>query len=207
MKLLEGVLVAADVDGTIVENDTIFDFFEKYGMLEEAKAINEISPGADVSAVLRKIAAQNELDEGDFVKIADDAKIFAGAKEFFAKMQLLGCRVCLLTATYEPIARRVAGRLELENAVVCATRLAKSNGRIVGVEGRVMDAGEKRRALEIVCRRESIKPGNVVGIADSENDAPFMELVEENGGLCLWKPEYASLEKKVAEWAKRRGRE
>lgn len=202
VKPLQGFLIASDLDGTIVENDTIFDFFQKFGLQEEAEAINEITPGADVSAMLRKIASSQELSEKDFVDVADNARVFPGAKRFFQRMQALGARVCFLTATYEPIARRIAARVGLRNAIVFATRLRTGKTRVIGVEGKVVEAAEKERALLRACKQLRLRLRNAVGIADSQNDGFFMKRIEQTGGLCLWvrKPNYKAIENKVMEW-------
>lgn len=205
-KPLAGFLIATDVDGTITLRDTIFDFFEKFDLLEKAKALYERKPGSDVSTILDEIASRQRVSERVFEEIADRAELFRGAVEFYSKMEALGARVCFLTSTYEPIARRIAERLKLKKPLICATRVKKRNGLVTGFKGPLIENREKEKALVGVCSETRTPLSKVVGIADSNGDAFFMKRIAEASGLCIWisklsKPDFSAMEKLVLEKA------
>lgn len=198
---LTGILIASDVDGTIVQGDTILEFFREQGFLEEAEALNEIVPGSDVSVVLRKIASHKRLGEQDFLRIADSAEFFPGAQEFYAKMERMGAVIALLTATYEPIAKRIAERLGVKKPIIAATALEKRGGRVNGIAGSIMEGQEKERALLRACKENGFSLSDAVGIGDSQGDEAFLYRIRRKGGLCfrVSTPNFRKIEEKILE--------
>lgn len=197
---LSSVLIVSDIDGTLVDGDTLFDFFDAFGVKEDAERLNAVSPSSDVPVLLARVAAGDGIAESVFQKIADNATFFPGAVSFFQRMQSRGARICLLSATYAPIARRIAERLRLEAGVVCATDVKGRDGRVTGFAGPLMERDQKRQALERVCAAMSIAPSNVVGLADSDGDCDFMDCIGNGGGLTFWirgRPDFVGIERAI----------
>lgn len=203
-KPLVGVLIASDIDGTITSNDTIFDLFEKFGLKEEAERINATAPGEDINLVLDKIAKENVLTREDFNSVADSAVLFPEAGAFYQQLEQLGAKVLLLSATYEPIAVRIASRLGLTNATACATQLKWTGNRVTGC-GLVVELQEKEKILKKVAVENKFALSKTVGIADSPNDKPFMDLINEQKGLCIWvdslkQPDYEKMKQIILQF-------
>jgi HAD superfamily phosphoserine phosphatase-like hydrolase len=203
---LAGFVVATDVDGTITPRDTIFDFFDEFGLLEKAKELYEAEPGSDVSIILNEITSKQAISERVFKKIADRAEFFPKAAGFYPKLEELGAKICLLTSTYEPIARRIAERLRLKKPIVCATRVRKRNGFVTGFVGPVLEGREKEKALVRVCLDNKVPLSKTVGIADSDGDAFFMERISRASGLCVWvsNPDFSKIERLVLSGVRKR---
>jgi len=201
-KPLDGVLVASDVDGVITREDTLFSFFNKYGKLEKARALNERLPGADIAQILSEIARENEITKEELALEGNEARLFRGAKRFYSKLEKLGAQVCLLTATYEPIAEGIAARLELKKPAIMASRVRIAGGKVKGVGNRVMEGVQKKRALRRLCRRFGIPLSKVVGIGDSPGDREFMDEIAQGGGLCIWmtRPGFPKIEREIMKW-------
>lgn len=197
-KPLTGILIASDVDGTIVPNDTIFDFFGKYGKRGEAEKLNAAVAGSDIAILLNKIARGNEITEKDFTAIADNAALFPGAVEFYKEIERLGAEILLLSASYSPIVERIAQRLGLKQPIVRATEVKWKNG-VVYKCGRVIEVEEKQKALLEVIEKEKMQLKKTVGIADSKSDRFFMNAIKEAGGLCFWvrQPDFQSIMKQL----------
>ena len=200
-KPLEGVLVVSDVDGTVTPEDTIFSLFEKYGAAEEAKALDSIRRSSDVKIILDRISSRTTIREKDLTDVADDAKLFAGCRPFYSRLERLGAKVCLLTTTYEPIAERMALRLGLEKPLVKATKVRMKGGIVLGFEGPLMEGGEKRKAVLEASSGLGFPLSAVVGIGDSQGDAEFMAAIAAGSGLCFWvkRPDFAMIERKMLE--------
>lgn len=199
-KPLAGFLVASDVDGTITEEDTIFALFKKFGKLRKARALDKQNLGSDVSSVFKEIASGQAVSERVFKEIADNARFFPGAPGFYSRLEQLGARVCLLTATFEPIALRIAKRLKLEKPFVCATRVRAKNGFAKECAAPVMEEKEKTNALLRVCSENGFSLSKTIGVADSKGDARFMKRISDARGLCVWikrKPCFPDIEKQV----------
>lgn len=193
-KPLKGILIASDVDGTITPNDTIFDFFDKYGKREEAEELNAAVAGSDIAILLNKIARGNEVTEKDFTAIADHPVLFPGAMEFYKEMEEKGAKILLLSASYSPIVEGIAQRLKLKQPIVRATEVKWKN-KVVYKCGRVIEVEEKQKALLEVVEKEKMQLKKTVGIADSKSDRFFMNAIKEAGGLCLWvkRPDFQSI--------------
>ncbi|HLD75941.1 MAG TPA: HAD-IB family phosphatase [Candidatus Norongarragalinales archaeon] len=203
-KPLSGVLLVSDIDGTIVREDSIFEFFNRFGVAEEAKRLNAAELSSDVPLLLNRIASQQPIPLAAFEEITDRATFFPGADRFFSKFESFGARVCLLSAMYEPIANRIAGRLGLSNPIVCASRVKIERGDVVGFEGPVMEGFEKEKALKKILDDSSAPYSKIIGLADSQGDLFFMNRIANGGGLCLWvdNPDYSQIEKTMLEWLK-----
>ncbi|MFA6329363.1 MAG: HAD family hydrolase [Candidatus Micrarchaeia archaeon] len=203
-KPLEGFLIASDLDGTIVDGDTIFAFFRGFSLEKEAARLDAEENGSDVRVLLERVASRDPIPNEAFARVADDAKLFPGAAGFFSGVESLGARVCILTASYEPIAERVAGRLGLKDAVVLASRLRMAGGKAVGLVGPVIEGKQKEAALLRACSDAGTPLSMVAGIADSEGDAPFMARIKQGGGKCIWvtKPDFRGINADVMNWTK-----
>jgi HAD superfamily phosphoserine phosphatase-like hydrolase len=200
-KPLKGLFIASDVDGTITADDTIFGFFKEFGLQEDAEKLDAACPGSDVSAILDKITSKKPVKRRAFVNAANKARLFSGAKSFFSKLERKGASVCLVTATYGPIAVRIAERLGLQKPFVIATRVSQRNGLVTGFKGPVIEGKEKEKALSVLLRRK--KPRKTVGLGDSEGDSFFMKRIAAQGGLCfrVKKPRCGLMMKKILLYA------
>ncbi len=194
-KLLAGILIASDVDGTITANDTIFDFFDKYDKQKEAEELNKAEAGSDISIILDRIAMENKVTEKEFTDIANNAVLFPGAVEFYKEMENKGAKILLLSASYNPIIKRISKRLELKQPIIRATEIKWKNS-LVDKCGRVVEVEEKKEALLEVIAQENMQLKKTIGIADSESDRFFMNAVKKAGGLCFWvkqQPDFTSI--------------
>jgi phosphoserine phosphatase len=198
-KPLAGVLVASDVDGVIVNGDTIFSFFERYGKFAKAKTLNKRKPGSDITLVLVEIVRENKVTEETLAREAKLAKLYPGARQFYSGLEALGARVCLLTATYEPIAKGIAKRVGLKRPIIMATKVKSASGLLKGALGTAMEAGRKKSALRQACRRTGIPLSMTVGIGDSPSDRLFMDDIANSRGMCAWvkQPDFAKIKKQI----------
>lgn len=199
LKILSGMLIASDVDGTITPNDTIFDFFDKYGKRQEADGLNEAEAGSDISIILDRIAGENRVTEKEFDDIANNAALFPGAAEFYQELEEKGAKVLLLSASYTPIIKRISERIGLKRPVINATEIKWKTG-LVDKCGRVVEVGEKQKALLEVVAQGGMQLEKTIGIADSQSDRFFMGAIKEAGGRCFWvkgQPNFASMMKGI----------
>ncbi|MBI5635900.1 haloacid dehalogenase-like hydrolase, partial [Candidatus Micrarchaeota archaeon] len=144
----------------------------------------------------------------EFEQVAQQAEFFDGAKEFFSSMQELGAKIIFLTAAYEPMAEKIAQRLEV-NAVVCATKVRRENGFVTGFEGPVMDGKMKEKALVDYCSKNGFSLSNTIGLGDSKTDLDFLNAITAGGGESFLSktPDYPALGKKILQmnWSEKNG--
>ncbi len=199
-KPLDGVLIASDLDGTVTKQDTIFEFFKQFGVMEEAMRLDEKEPSSDVRIILDKLTRKKPISVQEFEKIADQAEFFCGAKEFFSSMQQLGAKIIFLTAAYEPIAKKIAERLGVD-AIVCATKVKEENGFVTGFEGPVMDGKMKEQALIDFCEKNNFLLAKTIGLGDSKMDLNFLNKIKKEGGksFLLKNPDFEKLGKEILE--------
>ncbi len=194
-KPLNGILIASDVDGTITPNDTIFDFFDKYGKRQEAEELNEAEAGSDISIILDRIANENKVTEKEFSDIANNTVLFPGAAYFYQELEEKGAKLLLLSASYTPIIKRISERLGLKQPIICATEIKWKN-TVVGKCDRVVEVEEKQKALLEVATQQGMQLEKTIGIADSQSDRFFMGAIKEAGGCCFWvkgQPDFARI--------------
>ncbi len=179
------IVVVADADGTLTTEDTLFNFFGSFGKRKRAKEVNRARPSKDVELVLEEIILERgKIPLDAFEKVGESAKLANGAEEFAA-----GCRkaggVFVITCTYSPIARKIAGRLGISSENVFSTQVETAGGFVTGFLGPIMDGAEKKNALLEITDRIGLPLSCFVGLGDSASDAPFIRAIVEAGGLGL----------------------
>lgn len=178
-------IVVCDIDGTITKEDTLFAFFEEFGKLEQAKELDLEEPSSDVKKILDELAAKKPIPIEKFYRIGKSAKLRKGAKNFFSKLRDSGFGIALVSATYEPIALKIAERACEKKAIVKATKVVTKEGFVEGFEGPLMEGPEKTKAIERISRGLGSPLSKFVGIGDGALDAPFIRRIVEAGGLGI----------------------
>jgi len=92
----------------------------------------------------------------------------------------MGFKIALISGGFSYFTDILKERLGFDYAF--GNKLEIRRGRLTGkVRGRIIDAGEKARIMESICRREGITRDEVVAVGDGSND----RIMVANAGLGL----------------------
>lgn len=169
-------LVVLDVDSTLIENEVIELLAEAAGSHDTVRDITEraMAGELDFAASLRQRVATLE---GLPVSCFDDAlariTVTPGVAELIAGVHASGGLVGVVSGGFHEILDPLAETLGLDHWR--ANRLATLDGRLTGeVDGDIVDAEAKARALRDWAQDATIPFGRTVAIGDGANDLAMM---------------------------------
>ncbi len=200
---MKKIALVFDVDETITKEDTIFQFFDKFGKRGRAERIydwvkndpgrisqefgipgGKINPSIDVELILREILNEKgEIPVEVLGEVGEKAELSKVAEEFFGyfreKKQF---EVFFITSEYRQIAEAIAKRLGVLEKNVFCTELKIKRGKVVGFKGPVMESKEKMKALRQIAKR-GFANSRIFAFGDSESDKYFIGDAVRKGGV------------------------
>ncbi len=203
MKNPEKFIAVFDMDGTLTPRDTIFGLFDLLGVGSRAERVYKASksnpawvsnefgiplsnvfPGIDVELVIKEALEKGPVTNSRFASAAA-VPLYPGGKRLIARLRRLGnVNSFIATASYAPIARRVAARIGVDAANVASTRLLfDAQGNAVKFVGPVMEGSKKEDFVRRLSASQQVPLANFVAVGDSPSDLPFLLAVQRAGGF------------------------
>lgn len=171
-------LLVADMDSTMIGQECIDELADYAGLKPEVAAITEraMQGELDFAAALReRVALLAGLDEDVIARcLAERVRPTLGGATLIATMRSCGARCLLVSGGFTAFAAPVGAMLGFDS--VQANVLARQDGRLLGqVEGDVVDAGAKRRALKSERQRLGLDQAATMALGDGANDREMVE--------------------------------
>ena len=171
-------LFVADMDSTMIGQECIDELADYAGLKAEVAAVTEraMQGELDFEAALRaRVALLAGLDEGAITRcLADRVRPNPGAATLVRTLRARGVTTLLVSGGFTAFAEPVARQIGFEQ--VEANRLAAAGGQLTGaVDGRIVDADHKRRALERERDRLGLPSAATIAIGDGANDRMMVE--------------------------------
>ena len=169
-------LLACDMDGTVVDGETLDALAARAGAGEHVAAITDQAMRGTIdyrTALFERTRLLAGIDPVLMSEVAATAPLSAGAAELVAAARTAGVRTLLVTGGFEPIAMTIARRLGFDDCV--CNRLETIDGRPGGaLVPPIVDVDGKRAALEVECQRLGIDAEAVCAIGDGANDVAML---------------------------------
>ena len=176
-------VIVFDMDSTIVEGEVIDKLAKLAGAGRKVAAITEraMMGEMDYAASLRaRVSFLRGLSLRTLESLAKTLKLTKGSEELIAGLKEMGFKIALISGGFSYFTDNLKDRLGFDYAF--GNKLEIRRGRLTGkVRGRIIDAGEKARIMESICRREGITRDEVVAVGDGSND----RIMVANAGLGL----------------------
>lgn len=200
---MQKIALVFDVDETITKEDTIFAFFDKFGMRKRAVGIYEwsksapenirreygvqigkIYPSIDVELILKEILSKEKrIPIADFEDIAAKAKLAKGAEDFFRYFsENKRFEVFFITSQYRPIAEKIAKRLGISRRNIYCTELTVKGKQVIAFQGPVMESERKLDALKMISKK-GFPYFQIFTFGDSASDRNFIGMAIRKGGV------------------------
>jgi phosphoserine phosphatase len=170
-------LLIADMDSTIIENETLDELAEEAGIGAAVAAITARSMRGEIdfaAALRERVAMLDGLDAGALDRTAARIRISPGAETLVRTMRAAGAFTALVSGGFKFCTAPVRARLGFD--VDEANDLAIAAGRLTGalVEP-VLDRNAKRAALERFAAAHGITPADCLAVGDGANDMAMIE--------------------------------
>jgi len=175
--LAEFKLVAMDMDSTLITIECIDEIADMQGLKVEVAKITEAAMRGDLDfaeSLARRVALLRGLDAAALERVyTERLAISMGGEAMLKAVQAAGLKTLLVSGGFTFFTERLKERLGLDytHANVLETRDGKLTGRVTGI---VVDAEEKRRSVERVCKVMDINPREAIVIGDGANDLKMM---------------------------------
>jgi phosphoserine phosphatase len=170
-------LLIADMDATIVENETLDDLAEEAGVGERVAAITVRSMRGEIdfSAALReRVAMLAGLEAAALERTATRVRIMPGAEILVRTMRRAGAYTALVSGGFRFFTGKVRGRVGFDTDE--ANELLLEDGRLTGrVAEPIINRDGKRAALERLAAARGIALDDCVAVGDGANDLAMIE--------------------------------
>jgi phosphoserine phosphatase len=176
-------VIVFDMDSTIVEGEVIDRLAKLAGAGRKVAAITEraMKGEMDYAASLKaRVFFLKGLSLRSLESLAKTLKLTKGSEELIAGLKEMGFKIALISGGFSYFTDILKERLGFDYAF--GNKLEVRKGRLTGrVRGKIIDAGEKARIMESICRGEGITRDEVVAVGDGSND----RIMVANAGLGL----------------------
>ena len=183
-------LVAFDMDGTLIENETIDELARAAGVYEEVKRITEAAMEGKISfkkALAKRVKLLRGLPISEVENIKRRLRLSPGAEDLIGELKKAGFVTAIITGGFDVFANHVAEILGID--YVYANKLKVKDGRLTGeFEGVIVSPEDKLKALMEISAKEGIPLEECVAIGDGAND---IRLLEGSGLGIGYKPKEA----------------
>lgn len=176
-QLSEFKLVAMDMDSTLITIECIDEIADMMGLKKQVAEITEAAMRGELdftASLERRVALLAGLDESALQRVYDQRlQLSPGAENMLKAVKAAGLKTLLVSGGFTFFSERLKQRLGLDYAQANALEIV--NGKLTGkVLGTVVDADEKRRAVERVCGQIGCSPRQAIVMGDGANDLKMM---------------------------------
>lgn len=170
-------LLIADMDSTILLNETLDEIAAGVGIGEEVAAITAASMRGELNfeeSLRARVALLAGRDATIIDPVLDTIALTPGARAFVATMRNHGAFTALISGGFTMFTDRVANWLGFH--VSKANNFEIENGRLTGrLAGEIVGRGTKLQSLNGLCQEHGIDLSDALAIGDGANDLAMIE--------------------------------
>lgn len=170
------LLVVLDADSTLIRNEVIELIADEAGRRAEVAAATESAMRGEVdfaTSLRSRVSALRGVPLSAFARVIARIEPTPGVRELIAAVHQRGGRVGVVSGGFHEVLDTIAPELGVD--VWQANRLTISDGELVGtVEGEIVDAEAKARALRGWAADYGVPIGRTIAIGDGANDLRMM---------------------------------
>jgi phosphoserine phosphatase len=171
-----GPLVVLDADSTLIREEAIELLADAAGSLEHVTEITERAMRGELDfaeSLRERVATLAGLDVGVLTSARERMTPTDGVHELVERVHAAGGLVGVVSGGFHELLDPLADRLGLD---FCrANRLEVDDGRLTGrVEGAIVDAASKARALDEWASVSGIPRSRTVAVGDGANDLEML---------------------------------
>jgi phosphoserine phosphatase len=178
-KMSEFKLVAMDMDSTLITIECIDEIADMQGLKQQVAAITEAAMRGELDfaeSLQRRVALLKGLEASALERVYQERlQLSPGAETMLKAVQAAGLKTLLVSGGFTYFTERLKQRLGLD--YIHANQLEIVDGKLTGkVVGAIVDAEEKKRTVERVCKALGISPSQAIVMGDGANDLKMMSI-------------------------------
>lgn len=178
-ELSEFKLVAMDMDSTLITIECIDEIADMQGLKPQVAAITEAAMRGELdfaASLTQRVALLEGLEASALQRVYDERlQLSPGAEKMLAAVKAAGLKTLLVSGGFTFFTERLKQRLGLD--YTHANELEIVDGKLTGkVIGGIVDAEEKMRTVERVCKELGISSSEAIVMGDGANDLKMMSI-------------------------------
>ncbi|QJD92933.1 phosphoserine phosphatase SerB [Duganella dendranthematis] len=178
-KMSDYKLVAMDMDSTLIIIECIDEIADMQGLKAQVSEITEAAMRGELdfaASLQRRVGLLEGLDASALERVYDERlQLSPGAETMLKAVQAAGMKTLLVSGGFTFFTERLKKRLGLD--YTHANELEIVDGKLTGkVVGGIVDAEEKKRTVERVCKELGISPSQAIVMGDGANDLKMMSI-------------------------------
>jgi phosphoserine phosphatase len=179
-KLSDIVVLAMDMDSTLITTECIDQLAARVGKSAEVSRITEATMRGEIKDFAASLTARVALLEGAPMTILDavfeeNVRLTEGVEELLAAAHRLRIKTVLVSGGFTFFAEKLQTQLSLDYTL--ANRLEIADERLTGrVTDSIVDGTAKARFVADIAKQHHANPENILVIGDGANDIPMMNI-------------------------------
>ncbi len=171
------MLLVADMESTIIENEMLDELAEFIGRRDEVSEITRQAMNGELdfaAALAARVALLEGMQIGRLEEAASRIRVMPGAPALVATMRANGAYTALVSGGFGVFTRRVREALGFDCDV--ANELLVENGRLTGqVRQPILTREAKLAALKRLAAERGLPLAASLAVGDGANDLPMIE--------------------------------
>ncbi len=171
------MLLVADMESTIIENEMLDELAEFIGRRDEVSEITRQAMNGELdfaAALAARVALLEGMQIGRLEEAASRIRVMPGAPALVATMRANGAYAALVSGGFGVFTRRVREALGFDCDV--ANELLVENGRLTGqVRQPILTREAKLAALKRLAAERGLPLAASLAVGDGANDLPMIE--------------------------------
>jgi phosphoserine phosphatase len=169
-------LIVFDMDSTLIQHEVIDEMAMVHGIGDKVKMITEKAMNGELNfdeALKERVALLKGLRRDKMEEILSHLKLTRGAEKLIKNLQNEGYKTAIISGGFKFFAESFKQHLNMDYAF--ANDLEFDGDVLSGrVAGKIINAQEKARLLEVLADKEKISLDQVVAVGDGANDLPML---------------------------------
>ena len=169
-------LIVLDADMTFLQCEVIDELGKLAGVGQEMAAITHQAMSGEIdfkSALLKRVKLLKGLPVGSLHHLSNSLPLTPGAESLVNILRHLGYKIALVSGGFQFFISKICDSYGLDYGI--ANQLKIEDGKVSGeLEGEIIDAEAKERALISLAEKEGFSLRQVVAVGDGANDIKML---------------------------------
>ena len=169
-------LLLADMDSTMVEQETLDELAAAHGVKDQVAAITRRAMAGELDfadALAARVAMIVGMPRATLVKTARHLQFRPGGAELVATMQKYGAYTALVSGGFVEFVATAAKRLNFDT--YRCNRFVFVDNKVAGIASPLFDQGSKLAELETMAHDLQLRPCDAIAVGDGANDIPMLQ--------------------------------